>query len=353
MAAGYYNQTPRRFSRRWWIARGKTPLWVVVVTVLIWVYADLEFTKTQDIKENVYLDLQTGPNMALLTENSIRVALKVQGNANAIEQFERTLKAQNYRLSVDISDVRIGLSRMSGEDLLSRSEEFKKSGLSIVPGTIQTQRIELDRMVEETVPVKFEYTGAKLLAQATHVDPQTVQIRCASRQWADIQKATSNAPVIRTQEVNLRDRAPGKPQSIKVPLLPQIGNVPVELDKTAVTVEFQISHATETKSIKLYVDLLMPQAWGDDDTWEKYKLQKFDPVQWNPEVNVTGSPEALEQLLSRGKDIEAFIKLTDDDKTPVDSWITRGVIVLFPPDLNVELAPGKHPEIKFKLVKQR
>jgi len=354
MAAGYYNQAPKRFSRRWWISRGQTPLWVVVVTVLIWVYADLEFTKTKDMK--VILDVRTNPDMTILGESSFELTVTVQGNANAVEQFEQSLKANKSHLPVEIGDLRIGRTRMPVAELLARNEDFQKSGLSIVSSAPLELRFELDHLVVKPVPVQFEYSGAKLLAQATAIEPQSVRIRCAASRWLEIEQAISNTPVIRTQEVNLRDYAPGRPQSVSVPLLPQIGNVLVELvDQTHATVGFQIDRVTKAGQVQVNVRLLTPRVWGEDDTWREYKLEVFDPeAEWRPMVNVTGTPEALEQLLSRGKEIKAFVELTDDDKAPVDSWLTRVITVLFPADLNVELdRDKKHPEVRFKLVKRR
>ena len=41
---GRYRSESQRFSRPWWTEGFKTLLWVAVVTVLIWVYADMRFT---------------------------------------------------------------------------------------------------------------------------------------------------------------------------------------------------------------------------------------------------------------------------------------------------------------------
>ncbi|MCL2700135.1 MAG: hypothetical protein FWE88_00410 [Phycisphaerae bacterium] len=351
MASDEYNPIPRRFSRRWWLDKCQTPLWVAAVTILIWVYADMELKQTQEV--NVIIDLQTGPNMALLLGNrEIHLPLKVQGNSNGIDRFKRMLKARGDRLPVDISDLTTGRHRMSVDDLLARNDEFQRSGLSVVSDNTMDQRFELDSVVTHTVEVQFRYTGAELLTEET-IDPPKVDVRCPKGRWAEIvEKAKPNAPVIRTREINLREFAPGKEHSTKVPLLPQIGGVDVDINgQTTVTVTFQIERVTSSREITLNVWLLIPRIWAEDDTWKEYRFEKFNQVEWQPKVNVTGSPEALEQLLSRGNEIEAFIRLTDDDKSRVDSWITRTVIVRFPSDLNVELE-GESPKVMFKLAKR-
>jgi len=357
MAAEYYNQAPKRFSRRWWLAQGQTPLWVIVVTVLIWVYADLEFTQTKELK--VTLDLQPGPSLTVLGgRRSFPLTLKVQGNGNGIERFEKVLTEKGHHLPVDVSHLDVGVTKKSVEELLSRNEEFPKSGLSIVSSSMPDIEFEMDRLVTKSVPVQFVSTGATLHSPAS-IEPPTVDIRCASSLWLEIEKTTSNPPVIRTQEKDLRDYPPGR-QRLDVRLHAQIGEKDVEIVGPAmVAVEFQIDRVTSSRQIQLNVRTLTPWVWGEekDTTWREYRLVISDPIERRPMVTVIGSPEALEQLQSRmqsnSNEVKAFIELTEDDTKPVESFIPRPVIVVFPADLDVKLDPNEKPTVKFKLEKQR
>jgi len=351
MPGDYNNQAIKRFSRHWWVARGQSLFWVVLVTVLVWVYADMEFTQTQEF--NVVLDLKTGPNLICMGNKEMAVIFKAQGNRNGVDKFEQFLKGRNHHLTVDVSEYSPGRNSATIEELLGKNEVFNAAGISIVPGSSAELHFELDRVVTKTVPVQFEFTGAKLTTPA-NVQPKAVDIRCGSSQWKEIDApGASGPPAVKTQAVNLREFQAGKPQTVKAQLVAEINKVPVEIvGPSTVSVDFQIEQITSSAQVKLNVRVLTPRSWMEDSTWKEYELQISEKVEWQPTVKVVGPQEALEQLTSRAKDIKAFIELNDDDKAPVDSWNTRSVIVHFPRDLKVELDPTENPTVKFKMVKK-
>lgn len=67
--------SPRRFSRGWWSQRLQTFGWVAVITLLIWVYADITKTEEDDIDLSVRLQVGSTGNMALL-EPTGKVAIR-------------------------------------------------------------------------------------------------------------------------------------------------------------------------------------------------------------------------------------------------------------------------------------
>jgi len=323
-------------------------LWVAVVTILIWVYADLEFTQTQEV--TVTFVLETGPGLIQLTEYDTQRTFKVQGNRNGVDRFEQVLKSRNFRLPVDISDQPPRRGGLSIEALLARNEEFQQSGLAVVPGAAEL-RLNLDSTVVKTVDIHFAYTGAELLREAT-LTPHTVEVRCAKSRWDELVQAKTPL-VIHTQELNLQNFAAGKPQTHNVKLRPQIGTVNVVIDGPAtVSAEFQIERKKSDREFTLNVRVQMPPSWLEDDTWKLYEWVPFDKGDWQQPVKVIGSPEALEQLQARSKEIDAFIRLTEEDKSPATTWTTRKVTVRFPPDLGVELDGGEDPKVQFRLDKR-
>ena len=111
----------------------------------------------------------------------------------------------------------------------------------------------------------------------------------------------------------------------------------------------EITQRTQTKQLLVSVGTISPPAWSWDGTWDKYKLQgEADSLEWRKEITIRGAKKDLDRI--EAKDIDAYIELTEDDKEPV-SWLSRPLIVSFPPGLAVELV-GDPPAVSFKLVER-
>ncbi len=68
-----------RFSRDWWISGARTLLWVAVVTILIWVYADMRFTDRRTLLATVRLSTAPGSQLTLMKNGSMAEAAKTLG----------------------------------------------------------------------------------------------------------------------------------------------------------------------------------------------------------------------------------------------------------------------------------
>jgi kynurenine formamidase len=128
-----------------------------------------------------------------------------------------------------------------------------------------------------------------------------------------------------------------------------IGNIGIDtVEPEKATFEVNIISSTKEKIIRVRVQVLVPPAWeeAEDSTWKDYELVRKATSDWEQELKITGLQK---DLLS--ENIYAFIRLTDDDKKPTESWLTREVIVVFPPEKNLELV-GTAPKVMFKLQKR-
>ena len=92
-----------RFSRRWWIAGLHTLFWVVLVTVLIWIYADMEFTDTAKIIATIKLDTGESGQLELLSRTELPVEFEISGSRSSLEDFQRELDEAGALLSYDVS----------------------------------------------------------------------------------------------------------------------------------------------------------------------------------------------------------------------------------------------------------
>ena len=133
----YQSQEAPRFSRRWWTDAGKTFGQVAVVTVLIWVYADLE--KTEEEKFGVKLVLHTGASgdLALLdktgmSQMELEVTFTARGSRGGLNALRGKLADRASVISFDLSaafapgehDVQIA-------EILARTELISKAGLTV------------------------------------------------------------------------------------------------------------------------------------------------------------------------------------------------------------------------------
>ncbi|KKL51894.1 hypothetical protein LCGC14_2290940, partial [marine sediment metagenome] len=153
-----------------------------------------------------------------------------------------------------------------------------------------------------------------------------------------------------TETVDLRDRSPGQTVTanlhVRPPAIPGSWVAP-----STVEANFTIAQRVAEKVFSVPVQVQTPKAWLIGDTWVQYKLLvrlPEDPLEWNPEIPVTGSRIDLEKL--RPEDIRAYIVLPEGAKKPVESWLTAEVQVQLPAGLKVRA--GWTASVSYQLVKR-
>lgn len=333
------------FSRPWWTEQVKSFFWVATVTILIWVYADLEFTENKDFTMALHFKVSPVSKLALLSENDVELTFRARGNHGSLEKFEDLKKRNGNRMEIDVSDYHPGSASVSVDDLLSRDSDFAKCGLTATSASQKQVQFRLDRLISQEVPVKLDYTGATLASEPV-LTPKTLQIEVAQSRWDPIQEH----PVLLTEPVNLQKVDISKP--LKLMVMPAIGSVSVQLpEKHEVEVRVQVKTLTEQIPLTITVRVVEPVSWlsPTDNTWKEFQFVRQDPLEWRKQVQVAGPKQDLEKLKAREQEVTAFVTITDEDKKPT-SWTTRAVTVCFPPDLQVKLAPTESPTVQFKMV---
>jgi hypothetical protein len=336
----YYNLIePTRFSRSWWAAGGRSLLWVTLVTVLLWTYADVEFTDEMELGATI--QLIPARDLVLQSESRIRVNFKVQGRRSSLEALEQRLLAPEAVIPCEVSE---GDEDLSAREALNRTPLLQNEGLTVLSASPRVLRIRLDRRTyQPDIPVKFEYTGA--FASEVVIEPPRMGLHVARSDWEKLLKAEPK-PVLRTVSVDLKAVPSDKPFTVE--LVRRIADLPVEPDQPTVTVRVKIAQLTETEEIPVPVQVVMPPAWLEDGTWKDYALKRQDPQQWRPKIKVSGTRKDLDKL--RAENVRAYVVLTDDDKKPIDSWLSRQVEVRLPRELNLTLGEER-PQVAFRLEK--
>lgn len=353
-----YHRNPKRFTRHWWIDTAQTFFWVAVVTILVWVYADMEFTDEESLKATLMLVVARDSDLKVLSKSEVQLDFRIKANRKILDKFKQWLNARGGVVEYDVSQ-RYG----PGEYEVSTAEMLKAAAgrrargatLTVLPSSTPTVTVQLDRLLRRTLPVEFACTGAELDKPAK-LSPAEVTIRVGQADWRKIEAEwpktahPSDTPVLTTVSENLAAVAAGVETSRTVRIVGLIAGVKVTPEPREVTATFTVIRRTGTKEITVAVGVKMPHTWCEDDTWIRYKLVRKDADEWLAKITISGPQKHVEQLIAPGK-VTAYVVLTDGDKKPVDSWLSRPVVIELPHDLEVKLV-GELPTVSFKLVER-
>jgi len=441
---------PRQFTRRWWLNGLYTFAWVSIITILVWTYADQEFTTDRELVVTVRLTTGRSTSRVLKSLETHKITVRIQGNRNAVDrlapgegkaplevtydvskvadlgrsvldaatiideglgigeahlsilsvspafidvelgrpelpvraalslaadasselfltsapsvpveftlegdraalkEFAQVLSDAQNVLAFDVSKgLGQGKHEIRTDKLLAGHKSIAGTGLTVHSCTPEVIAIELDKLVKQTVKVKFRYTGATL-AGPEEITPPQVTILVGEASWQAI-KAKQADPVIHTVATDLTGaKTVAGVGTLKVALSQEIEGLVVKPLVSTVEVKFRIAGLTVEKELRVHVRVLAPPEWSETGgIWTRYILvRKEEQTEWWPTITFKGSQRDLEQLST--PKIDAYIKLEDGDEKKVDSWLAKTVIIQLPPDLSVDMV-GPAPEVKCKL----
>jgi len=338
-----------RFSRQWWGETARIAFWVVIVTVLIWVYADMEFTQTEEVRMTVRLTVGKSTDMALVSRSDVPVVFTLRGRGTSLKRF-----ASKYNRTVRTFDLsksyRPGADQAvpTAEVLTGFVDELRELGLTVRSAEPKAiTGVYIDTVETHEVPVEFRYAGAQLVKEPA----AEVLVRVAATSWKTIlEKTGPKEPRIKTAVKDFKSLAPGDKRRMTFELLSSIAGIPVHLDTAEVAADIEVRRLTASKKIAISVRVVVPVSWTENGLWKEYQLKRKDPLQWRRDITVVGPREHIDRL--KPVDVDAYIVLVEDDKKPV-SWSTRKVVLRFPPDLQITLADGQdEPTVQFRLEKR-
>ena len=342
---GSFRRPPTAFSRAWFAENLRTLLWVALLTVLIWVYADIQFTDQREVRATLRIyTLWDGQKVTLESP----VEFRVKGNGYAIDRFLQRLGPEPV-LGYEPPQPLGPTGRVdSMVELLAGLSEIHGAGLQIVSADPPAIDISETSRVFQNVPVRLEYAGGEVVSGSVQLERSHVDLRVPVSQLGKIDSAgltLSSAPV------NLRDVRPGEEVSQEVEILPPSGVAGARLSPSRVRARFVVLQPTETRKFSVRVQVLAPRAWIDSGAWSQYRLEVKDPLEWEKPIALRGSKADLDKVEVEKGDVQAFIVLTEADKQPVESWLPGQVRVYIKPQAKVQLADETVPPVNFRLVK--
>lgn len=162
MTYPYDSQEPARFSRQWWAKGTRNFIWVALVTMLIWVYADLEKTDSRELSVKIRLSTGSSGDLTLTSPGEIEVKFTLRGSNSSLDRYTRDLSDKGWLVPVDVAQRGVHL----GENTLQTAEELdaltgiSRQGLTI--GAIDPRfiKITVARPEDEFRPTLVLNTGA-------------------------------------------------------------------------------------------------------------------------------------------------------------------------------------------------
>ena len=333
-AGGYDRKEAPKFSRQWWLRAARNFLWVVLVTLVIWVYADLEKTNTATLRATLRLTNGDSSRLVLLGpvdagRHDVTIAIELRGSQGNLSDYEQEIKKSGGVIEYDLTTHHgAGVHTIAVADLLAQTEAVKKAGLTVEKASPPTVSVELDEAHDEPeAEIVFQSSGATY-SQA-EVNPPKTGFRVSKRLW--MSRQGSEAPKLRTYPVDLSKVATDQPIAARIEPTVAIGpgeRIPVLPDVREVRVTVKVSDRTEEKTLKVPVRLLTPYTWAQPEgTWDRFDLniEDRDRPNWLVEVTVSGPKRAVEKI--QQQHILAYVVLTDDHKSPSGTGHTPTILV--------------------------
>jgi len=331
------------------IERLKTFLAVTVLTVAIWVWADLEQTGTTE--EVVPVEVRVPTDYRVRDVGPARLTVTLKGPEGELQGLDADPEEKVCRFSLtkaDLQNRQVLLPAQAGFEHLNQRRiavtDIRDADGNAFDGKIQA---EVTHLVEvPNVRVDVRVTGA--VASAKSADPPEVMARVAEPDLEtfpeakhfvvaplDIDTVPENLQI--QQEVTL-DRHLGGPDGIEATFEPPI-----------VTVSVRLQAAVTTRNLGRFPILIS----GPPEVLNRYRVVfQQDAERW-VELEVTGPAPAVERV--RPQDLRVQLTLTEDDKPSPGSWLPGQPTViglpaaveltkpLRPINFNLEKLPDKPP----------
>lgn len=334
----------------------RTLVWVFLITVLVWVWADLERTGDADVA--VTFKVVPPPNSNIhvtgLDDGQGLVLFTVSGPQRKVEEFQQRLTHEPavYEVQADRSWT-VGKRRLDTVELLNQWPRIRDAGLNVRSASPPAIDVEVERWKEVQAKVFFKYTGA-ILAEKEIINPDKVAIRVPEKDLARIgyNPQSGAEPIIETDEINLK----GDPADTKitrtVDLSTGIGGVPVDSGGIQhVDVTFRIARRSSKTTVPISVDVLVPRDWLEQKQkrLDGYVLKSSPTSDWLRTLTIEGPKEEIDKITMAPQSVRAYVVLTEADLGSSTNF-EHTIKVDLPPGVSVD--PATNLKVDLRLEKQ-
>ncbi|MEM7755218.1 MAG: hypothetical protein AAF297_06240 [Planctomycetota bacterium] len=293
----------------------RTAVVVVVVTLLVWAFAESESLRSQTLP--VGLRLAAADDRLISAPEgeadgpgwSGPVSLTIDGSASAIDAFRDAVgRGLEFRLGEEVPTIE-GEGTIDLAVAFARHEAVRTSGVTIADVDPPTLGVRVDRLVEVELPIRVTVSEAQLAGPPTP-SRATAAIRLPERLRDALgPEATLTADL--SADV-LETLAPGRVELVRGVRLAAPGGIELEpgVTITPPATDVTISLRSRTASVTLAttpVHVRLPAA--ELGRWDVRVVG--DTVL--RDVTVSGPSEAIERVRSGGLPVVAVVSLTFED----------------------------------------
>ncbi len=328
----------------------KTVLAVLVLTLLIWLYADQASSFTDDQMVWVSFRAPGSAKWRLADPNSERapVVVTFAGPTRSVRELQQDVQEGQFRLAYVVeADPPSGPYRIDQlAAKLDALEEVRRRGLRVLKVNPPEVTVQVDRLATRELPVVAKADTFKIV-QTTNIAPPTVKVTLPESQSdkldqpeivANIEALEAHQALIR-KHLSATDFKPGQPLELEdVPLVRPPGAI---LDREWVSVTAVIERRDQTKLLRSVIVRFDVSF----DQWRKYDLEVKDNADLAFELAVRGPSDVIASLTPQ--DVRAYIEISTSDAIKTEGWLTRAVKF----DLPAGVIPDQAaPQIQFRLV---
>jgi hypothetical protein len=325
----------------------RTILAVTVLTVAIWVWADLE--QTGEGEEPVPVRITVPADYVLRSVSPEQVTVKFKGPQGEIQKLLSSPGDLVCRMDLPVADLKGGRVVLHARDGFKHWKERR-----IVVSEVRGEHdgvvdgdliLRADRMVEVPVPVKAKITGA--VEEDSSVQPDTVKARVTEAQAKIIEAATDEAKPYAVAPIVITTMPQNPKIEQEVRLEPRLGGadgiLAAAFDPPTVKVTTRLKSTLTTKSLGRFPVLIA----APPEMLNRYRIIFQPEADRYVEVEVQGPAPDVERLNVR--DVSVQLVLTADDKPDPASWLPGKPVVLgLPPGVKLT---KPLPTINFNLEK--
>ncbi len=280
-----YTPQASRFSRTWWTDGLKNFMFVSAITLLIWIYADMDVTEEGEFNATIVFTAGHSTDVVLVSPQRMLVDFTLRGTRSGLREFQRFLEEADFTIHYDIApDSPPGTNDVQVEEVLSKSANLSQLELVVRSATPSSVTFVIDRRVSRPATIELDYTGAKIVGEPV-IKPAETTVHLAK---SDHDALGPGKLILKTRQLDLSAIPVGQAYTRQLELVPPATQLPVELQDTRVEVTVTVGPRTDQETFTLAVQILVPRTWIEDGTWTQYELVK-DPLEWQPQVTVSGA----------------------------------------------------------------
>jgi hypothetical protein len=333
----------------------------IILTVLIWMYAEAKFTATGDARLTLRPVSPSGDLVVRVFdpgENryqpTINIAVTLQGPTNQIGTVQQESDTPTLTFVPPAAGLNVGTeNRIDTVTMLNENSYFRKHGLRVAAATPSRLRLEVDQLEQVTKTVDFH---PPIAVEHMIASPDQVTVLVPSKVLQEIggaEKLTVTAEAGR----ELATLRVGAAQTIPVRYVveypgPHDDRVTVDPPQGTVTISLREAITWAVPNVPVWV------------SGPPVLLSRYD-VDVQPKfvrVAVSGAEGAVRALQDRisaaahsggagagiDEGIHAYLDISPDER-PTDALITRRVRYVLPDGLTAQDAPA---EVRFRLIEK-